>query len=74
MGQALLIHCPPEIVLFAIDLDEDFVDVESVAVATVSVFQSACIDRSEFFAPESDGLSADRYSPFSQEILDVTLT
>ena len=53
---------------------EDFVDVESVAVATVSVFQSACIDRSEFVAPESDGLSADRYSPFSQEILDVTLT
>jgi hypothetical protein len=35
MGQALLIHSPPQIILLAVDLDENFINVEGVTVASV---------------------------------------
>ena len=40
--------------LFAIDLDEDFIDVERVAIAPVLSFQTTGIDRFELDAPEAD--------------------
>ena len=39
------------------DFDEDFIDVEGVAVASVLTLQSACINGSELYAPETDRLS-----------------
>jgi len=39
VGQALLIHGSSEMVLFAIDSDEDFGDKELVAVTLVVSFQ-----------------------------------
>ena len=59
--------------LLAVDLDEDFIDVESVAVASVLSFQSACINGSEFDAPEADRFSADSDAAFSQKIFDISV-
>ncbi|MFT4824721.1 MAG: hypothetical protein ACJASY_003240 [Halioglobus sp.] len=38
MGQALLVNSTPQIMLLAVDPDEDFIDVERVAIATVLSF------------------------------------
>ena len=51
--------------------DEDFVDVESVAVASVLAFQSTCINRSEFNTPEADRFPANSYASFSEQVLDI---
>ena len=40
--------------LLAIDLDENLVDVECVAIASVLSLQAAGIDSSELGAPKSD--------------------
>jgi hypothetical protein len=39
----ILIHCSPQVMLLTIDLDKDFIDVESIAVASVLSLQSACV-------------------------------
>ena len=44
---AVLIHCSLQVMLFAIDLYEYFVNEESVAVASVRSLQSACINGTE---------------------------
>jgi hypothetical protein len=49
MGQALLIHGSPQIMLFTIYFDENFIDVESIAIASVLSFQSTCIDGTELY-------------------------
>jgi hypothetical protein len=49
-----LIHRSPKIMLLAIDLDEDFIDVEGIAAALMLSFQTAGIDGSELDTPESD--------------------
>jgi hypothetical protein len=70
---AILIHGSPQVVLLAIDFDEHFIDVESVTIASVSSFQSSSVYRSEFDAPESDGLSADSDAPLSEQVLDIPM-
>jgi hypothetical protein len=40
--------------LLAVDLHEDFIDVEGVAISTVLSLQSSGVDSSEFDAPEAD--------------------
>ncbi|MFT7176233.1 MAG: hypothetical protein ACJAUG_002238 [Halioglobus sp.] len=50
MGQALLVNCPPEIMLLAVDFHEDFIDVEGVAIATVPSLQTTRINGAEFYA------------------------
>ena len=44
--------------LLAVDLHKDFIDEESVAVATVLSLQAAGIDSSEFDTPETDRFAA----------------
>jgi hypothetical protein len=51
---AILVYCPPQVVLLAIDFDEDFIDEEGVTIAPVLSLQSAGINCSEFDAPESN--------------------
>jgi len=68
-----LIHGPPKIVLLAVDLDEDFIDVEGVAVSTMLSFQAACINGSEFVAPEPDRFAADIDASFSEKIFNVSV-
>ena len=57
--------------LFAVDLNEDFIDVEGIAVASVLSFQSAGVNGSELDAPEADRFSTDGNASLSQEIFDI---
>jgi hypothetical protein len=36
---AILVNCPPKVMLLAVDLHEDLVDVEGIAVTAMSSFQ-----------------------------------
>jgi|TARA_B110000914_G_C15504342_1_gene467511 hypothetical protein len=56
---AILINSPPQVMPPAVYLDEDFVDVKDIAVASMLSFQAASIDCSEFDAPHTDGFTAD---------------
>jgi hypothetical protein len=51
VGQALLVYGSPKIMLLAIDLHEDFIDVEGIAIASVFALQSAGINGTEFDTP-----------------------
>jgi hypothetical protein len=55
----------------AVYLDEDIVDVEGIAAASMLSFQAAGIDCSGFDAPQTDGFSAYCDATFSQQIFDV---
>ena len=57
-----------------VDLDEDFINVEGVAVAVVLSLESACINGTELDAPQADRLPCDDDAPLGQEILDITVT
>ena len=62
----ILIDGSPQVMLFAIDSDEDFVDVESVAVASVLSPQSPTVDRTELDTPETNRFSADSDASFDK--------
>ena len=57
----------------AVYLDEDFVDVKDIAVASMLSFQAASIDCSESDAPQTDGFTADGDASFSQQVFDVAV-
>ena len=57
--------------LLAVDLDEDLVDVEGIAVPPVFSFQSSSVYGSKFNAPEPDALVADCDSTFGQKVFDI---
>ncbi|MFT4520106.1 MAG: hypothetical protein ACI9JM_002506 [Halioglobus sp.] len=48
------------------DLDEDFIDVASIAKATLLAFQSSSIQSTKLDAPEPDRFSADGDASFSE--------
>ncbi len=52
-GKPDLVYSPPQIVLLAIDLHEDLVNVESIPITSVLSFQSACINGTKLDAPEA---------------------
>ena len=62
----ILVHGPPQIVLLAVDLHKNFINVESVSVALVPSFQPSGIFGSELNTPEADGFIADNDASFSQ--------
>jgi len=47
---AILIHGSPQVMLLAVNFDEDFIDVEGIAIASVLPLQAAGINRSELDA------------------------
>jgi hypothetical protein len=51
---AILIHSTSKVVLLAVDLDEDFIDLEGVAIVTMLSFQAAGINGSKFDTPEAN--------------------
>jgi hypothetical protein len=53
----VLVHGPPQIMLLAIDRHKDFIDVESITVATMSPLQSSSVYSSELDTPEANRLS-----------------
>ncbi len=59
--------------LLAIDLYESFPNLESVAVATMTSFQSSGIKRTELSAPETDRFAGDNDTPLSQKIFDIVV-
>ena len=70
---SFLIYGPPQIVLLAIDLCEDLVDIECITMSLVPRFQTPGIDGSELDAPEANGLVADSDTTLGQEILDIAV-
>ena len=57
----------------AVYLDEDFVDVKDIAVASMLSFQAAGINGAEFDAPQADRFAADGDPSFSQQVFDVAV-
>ena len=60
--------------LLAVDLDEDFIDVERIAIASVFSLKPTSINRSEFDTPESDGLSTDGDAALGEKIFNISVT
>ncbi len=57
--------------LLAVDLHEDFVDVEGVAVASVLSLQSAGVFGSKLDAPETDRFPSDDDASLGQQVFDI---
>ncbi len=57
--------------LLAIDFDEHFINEESVALPLVLSLQSACINGTEFYAPETDRFSGYCDASLAQQIFDI---
>jgi hypothetical protein len=70
---AILIHSTPEVVLLAVDFDENFINVESIAVASVLSLQSACVNGTELDAPKADRFAGDRDAAFCQQVFDISM-
>jgi hypothetical protein len=52
---SILVYGSPQIMLLAIDLHEDFIDVECVAKASVLSLKPSSVHSSKLDAPEPDG-------------------
>jgi len=60
--------------LLALDLHEDFIDVERVAISSVPAVKSAGIYSSEFDTPETDRFSGYGDTALGEKVLDITVT
>ena len=59
--------------LFAVDFDEYFINVEGIAVAPVLSLQAAGINGSELDTPEANRFSADRDAALSEQIFNISV-
>ena len=59
--------------LLAIDLYEDFIDVEGVAVAPVLSLQAAGINSAKLDTPEAYCFATDIDASFGEQIFDITV-
>jgi hypothetical protein len=57
-------YSPPQVILLAIDLHEDFIDEEGITIALMFSLQPPSIYCSELDTPEPDSLSTDGASLF----------
>jgi hypothetical protein len=71
---AVLIHGTPQILLLAVDSNENFIQVPVVAQPSLSSLQSPSIVRTELMTPLPDRLIRDDDSSLGQKILDVSKT
>lgn len=71
---AILIHGTPEIVLHALDPDEDFVHVPLVTGSWPTPAQTVSETRRELLAPASHRLVGDDDTAFRQDQLDIAQT
>lgn len=62
----------PEIVLFAIDPNENFVQVPAVAQATLMPLQISGVTRTELSIPHSNRFIGDDDSAFGEKIFDIS--
>ncbi len=70
---AILIDSTPQILLLAIDFDEDLIDVERIAITAVSPFESASESSAKLDTPKSNGFVADTNASFSEQVFDITI-
>ena len=52
---------------------EDFIDVESVAVAPALSFQSSGVEGTELDTPEADRFAANCNASFSEKVFDIAV-
>ena len=71
---AVLIHGTPEILLLAVDSNEDFVQVPNIAEAALTPLQFSGIVRTELLTPASNRFIRDDDSAFGEKILDIPKT
>jgi hypothetical protein len=69
-----LINRSPQILRLTIDLHEDFIDVQGIAVALVLALQSPGVPATKLDTPETDGFITYDNTSFSQQILDISMT
>lgn len=69
----VLIHSTPQVMLLAVYLHKDFIDVEGIAIASVFSLKSPCVQSTELDAPDSDRFTTDRDAPFCQQILNISM-
>jgi hypothetical protein len=60
--------------LLTIDLHEDFIDIQGIAVALVLALQSPGVRVTKLDTPETDGFITYDNTSFSQQILDISMT
>lgn len=59
--------------LFSVDSDKDFIDVEGVTIAAMLSLESPCIEGTDFFAPQRDSFSADGDAALGEETFDIAV-
>ena len=69
---AVLVHGTPQILLLAVDSNQDFVQVPNITKAALPPFQFSGIFRTELLRPESNRFIRDDDSPFGEKILDIS--
>src|ERR1700676_1308122 len=69
---AVLIYGAPEILLLAVDSNEDFVQVPNIAEPALTPLQFSGIVGAERLTPDSDCFIRDDDSAFGEKILDVS--
>ena len=70
---SILIHSAPQILLLTIDLHEDLVEVECIAVTTVSLLESTRVSSTKLDTPKSNRPVADSDSSFREQIFDIAI-
>ena len=50
----ILVYCSPQVMLFALNLDEHLIYEESITISLMSSTQSGCVFRTELVTPQSD--------------------
>ena len=60
--------------LLTVDSDEDLVNVEGIAVASVLSLQSASVDGTKLDTPETDRFSGYGDTALGEKVLDITVT
>ena len=62
----------PQILLLAIDLHEDLIDIERIAITTVSSFETTSVSSAKLDTLESDSFVADINASFGEQVFDIT--
>ena len=62
----ILIYSAPQILLFAINFDENFINEEGITEAILLLFQLSGISRTKLVAPQTNRLVTDDNPSFSQ--------
>ena len=71
---SVLIDSSPQIVLYTIDLHEDFIDIKGITKTLVSAFQTSSILGPELVTPQPDRFITDVDATLSKQVFDISMT